>query len=175
MRFICLFIVLVVIGCSSSGNETEWLTKEIEPRENELKKQEAERVANQIKLEGHNNEQIAEVSETVQIEVGYLKYVKHENGEGKQIEVMTENLGVKNWVVAHQACVALGDGWRLPNIKELRALYENKTQIGGFVDGYYWSSSIFGAEIWVINFYNGTTFTNQKYGAFHLRLVRDLK
>jgi hypothetical protein len=44
-----------------------------------------------------------------------------------------------NWDDAKKACTELGNGWRLPNLLELRTLFENKKKIGGF-DYYYWSS-----------------------------------
>ena len=31
--------------------------------------------------------------------------------------------------------------WFLPNQDELMELYRNKSAVGGFVDGYYWSST----------------------------------
>lgn len=44
---------------------------------------------------------------------------------------------------AKKACRALGKGWRLPTINELRILYLNKIKIGGFVNKFYWSLSNF--------------------------------
>jgi len=46
---------------------------------------------------------------------------------------------VMTWYEAKKACYALGSRWRLPTKDELDILYKNK--IGGFADGYYWSST----------------------------------
>ena len=56
------------------------------------------------------------------------------------LEVMTEDLGHMNWEDAKKACADLGDGWRLPSKDELDVLCENKDEIGGFGDDWYWSS-----------------------------------
>ena len=56
------------------------------------------------------------------------------------LEVMTKDLGNMNWYDAVKACDDLGSGWRLPTLKELNLLYENKEMIGGFTSNWYWSS-----------------------------------
>jgi hypothetical protein len=43
---------------------------------------------------------------------------------------------------AKDACVRLEKGWRLPNIKELNILYQNKPRISGFGNLSYWSSTV---------------------------------
>ena len=47
-----------------------------------------------------------------------------------------------NWDDAKAACTKLGNGWRLPNIKELKIIYNNQEKIGesSFKSSYYWSS-----------------------------------
>ena len=45
------------------------------------------------------------------------------------------------WDDAKFACAKLGEGWRLPTKDELNLLYQNKDKIGGFANGYYWSST----------------------------------
>ena len=44
-----------------------------------------------------------------------------------------------NWDESNAACLALGDGWRLPSFDELKFLYQNRVAIG--MNQYrYWSS-----------------------------------
>jgi len=47
------------------------------------------------------------------------------------------------WPQAVQACKDLGNGWRLPNIDELEAIYHqlHKKKIGDFKNKWYWSST----------------------------------
>ena len=42
-----------------------------------------------------------------------------------------------DWDTAIQSCLDLGDGWRLPNDKELDILYQSKENIRG-LNGYYY-------------------------------------
>ena len=74
----------------------------------------------------------------------YAKY-KREVSTVKigNLAVLTEDLGEMDWDEAMKACADLGDGWRLPTKDELNFLflYENKDKIGGFANGYYWSST----------------------------------
>tara|TARA_R110001592_G_scaffold80028_5_gene238791 strand:+ start:447 stop:773 length:327 start_codon:yes stop_codon:yes gene_type:complete len=73
-----------------------------------------------------------------------LTIKKHILLEGKKsingLEVYRD-LGRMNWHEAKIACKKLGTGWRLPTKDELNMLYENKEEIGGFVNNYYWSST----------------------------------
>ncbi len=45
-----------------------------------------------------------------------------------------------NWMQAKMAVYSLGNGWRLPTMKELEILYFNKTKIGRYSDLSYWSA-----------------------------------
>ena len=54
---------------------------------------------------------------------------------------VSDNLGHMNWHEAKIACKKLGTGWRLPTKDELDMLYENREEIGGFANLYYWSST----------------------------------
>jgi hypothetical protein len=45
-----------------------------------------------------------------------------------------------NWMQAKMAVYSLGNGWRLPTMKELEILYLNKTKIGRYSDLEYWSA-----------------------------------
>jgi len=54
------------------------------------------------------------------------------------------------YLEAEKAVAALGDGWRIPTLEELKLMYKNKDKIGGFctkaasgsdAPGWYWSST----------------------------------
>jgi hypothetical protein len=63
--------------------------------------------------------------------------------------------------------------WRLPTKFELNLMYAQKTQIGGFVNNFYWSSILNGSNYaWVQNFSNGSQDYGSRDGAFHVRAVR---
>lgn len=36
------------------------------------------------------------------------------------------------WEEAREACVTLGEGWRLPTLDELKIIFKNRDKIGGF-------------------------------------------
>ena len=89
------------------------------------------------------------------------------------LEVMTEDLEEMSWDDAKKACADLGDGWRLPTKDELNVLYENKDEIGGFANNYYWSSTEGDNLIaWVQNFSAGLQSNDSKNGAGYVRAVR---
>jgi hypothetical protein len=80
-----------------------------------------------------------------------------------------------NWDDANGACNNLGNGWRLPTIKELNLMFKNKYKIGGFVKDYYWSSTEGdNVRAWRYIFHDG----NQEYGYKgsdgYVRAVRSL-
>ena len=89
------------------------------------------------------------------------------------LEVMTENLGDMSWDEANIACVKVGDGWRLPTKDELKILYENKDKIGGFANGYYWSSTETGNDdAWGQYFLNGVQSFGIKGNGCDVRAIR---
>ena len=95
------------------------------------------------------------------------------------LEVMKEDLGVMEWEQAEQACENLGNGWRLPSLKELEIVYKNRIQIGGFEEDHYWSSSepldvSISNAMMIIRFGIGDQFYNGKQTPNHVRTVRDL-
>lgn len=59
-----------------------------------------------------------------------------------------------DWYEANKHCEALGDGWRLPTLEELKLIYEYDNT---FCKGWCWSSSNGEEEddMWVQNMYNG--------------------
>ena len=95
------------------------------------------------------------------------------------LEVMKEDLGLMEWEQAEQACENLGNGWRLPSLKELEIVYKNRIQIGGFEEDHYWSSSepldvSISNAMMIIRFGIGDQFYNGKQTPNHVRAVRDL-
>lgn len=74
--------------------------------------------------------------------------------------VQKEDLGYVDWSSARLLCenstVAEYNDWRLPTKEELSAVYTKRDEIGGFVNGNYWSSSNVDQSwhFWV-NFNNG--------------------
>tara|TARA_B110001452_G_scaffold256419_1_gene249742 strand:+ start:46 stop:1011 length:966 start_codon:yes stop_codon:yes gene_type:complete len=90
------------------------------------------------------------------------------------LEVMTEDLGDLFWEDAKKECAKLGDGWRLPTKEELNILYENREEIGGFADNFYWSSMEFdNGYAWRRDFSYGFQFgTNKGTSLYSVRAVR---
>ena len=88
---------------------------------------------------------------------------------------------------AIQACENLGDGWRVPNDKELQILYENRIKIGGFKNYFYWSSTIqkgYTHYYYSINFGNPAKFPSidnyfmsqdAREKSYPVRMVRTVK
>jgi hypothetical protein len=75
-------------------------------------------------------------------------------------------------VCADLVIEAYGD-WYLPSRDELLKLYENRLAIGGFAQGYYWSSSESTYNMsWVINFGTGGSGTQSKWAWNSVRAVR---
>jgi hypothetical protein len=69
----------------------------------------------------------------------------------------------------------IGNGWRLPNDKELLEIYKNKAAIGGFSSDVYWSSDekdMLNAH--VVNFSNGKQGSFSKIYNGRVRTVRSL-
>lgn len=93
------------------------------------------------------------------------------------LEVMTKDLGERNWGDAKIACENFGDGWRLPTNEELSLMYINKDKIGGFTKNYYWSSTEYeNYHAWVFSFNDGIVFGNfNKDFSFYVRAVRAIK
>jgi hypothetical protein len=98
------------------------------------------------------------------------------------LEIMNEDLDKPlTWEGGQSSIKALGDGWRLPSLQELRFMHENKERIGGFCnDEYedtYWSSQKFDSEhAYGLNFITGQVedklYINMK---FSIRAVRNSK
>ena len=78
-----------------------------------------------------------------------------------------------NWDNAKKACKALGEGWRLPTIDELKLLYLNKNKILSFAGSAYWSSTEDDNSYALIqNFNNGNQNFGNKDERFYARAVK---
>ncbi len=91
-----------------------------------------------------------------------------------------------NWINALRTTVNMGNGWRVPNIKELASLVEqacynpsiNETYFSNTASNYYWSASPVSDEkntAWVVNFHNGNVhgfYGADKSNSNYVRLVR---
>ncbi len=63
--------------------------------------------------------------------------------------------------------------WYLPSKDEIYKLYLNKTAIGGFVNGYYWSSTEGGLnDAWSQGFQYGEPYESSKFGVLLVRAIR---
>ena len=87
------------------------------------------------------------------------------------------------WQSALQAARDLGNGWRVPNFKELQSLVEeacyspaiNETLFPATVITYYWTSSPVadaGYYAWLVGFHNGDTYNHNKDYNYYVRVVR---
>ena len=66
--------------------------------------------------------------------------------------------------------------WYLPSIEELVKLYDNRSLIGGFTGGWYWSSTedvpSNSSHAWCVYFDVGQSFSEMKDGVYLVRAVR---
>ena len=96
----------------------------------------------------------------------------------------SEDLGPMPWPKANTIDTEIGEGWRLPTIEELSAMYENigpgGENSGRFSDELYWSATPFDAsQARMVRFSDGNTtfhFNNSaEYRKFLVRPVRDFE
>ena len=93
------------------------------------------------------------------------------------LQVASEHCGgIWSWFKAKALCENLGEGWRLPTKEELNLMYLHKNGIGGFVEGFYWSSTEGNAgNAWIQNFNNGDQDCSNKSITFYcVRAVRSI-
>jgi hypothetical protein len=93
-----------------------------------------------------------------------------------KLDVARQDLPKKmNWHEAKKACTELGKGWSLPTKEQLRFLYQNRQEIGGFISSYYWSSTETSEKsAWRHNFSVGMSgFIADKTNEYYVRAVRE--
>ena len=100
----------------------------------------------------------------------------------ENLEWQAEDDGIKrNWDEAIEYAKSLGNGWRLPNIKELMILidyskYNPATELPDMRSFPYWSSSTFANNsgyAWFVNFNIGIVDHYIKSDYFYVRCVRE--
>jgi len=65
------------------------------------------------------------------------------------------------------------DDWFLPSKDELNLLYQKRSIVGGFTDGWYWSSSETSSlKAWLVHFPSGNTKEDSKFLQYGVRAVR---
>jgi len=89
----------------------------------------------------------------------------------------TSDGGSYNWWDATTYCRDIKNGyndWYIPTKSELNTLYGQKTTVGGFVSGYYWSSSEYSTtSAWDQYFGNGYQYSGYaKAHAYYVRCIR---
>ena len=83
---------------------------------------------------------------------------------------------VMNWNDAVKACADLGSDWRLPTKDELKLMYYNRDEIGGFARWFYWSSteSPIVGRAWLFNLSGGYDADDAKSATCSVRAVSSL-
>lgn len=69
------------------------------------------------------------------------KIVRNSNSTNiDKLEILNRDLEEKTWSQANNACLQLGNGWRLPTGNELEIVLKYKDLLGGFNSVTYWTS-----------------------------------
>jgi len=97
---------------------------------------------------------------------------------GRKLEVAEQDFSeAMTWNAAERACQNLGNGWRLPDKDELKAVYQqlHKQGKGNFKDVWYWSSSQYvSGYAWYVSFGSGNVDNYFKSVSYQVRAVRAL-
>jgi len=106
---------------------------------------------------------------------GFVVYEK----DGHGLVAAITDLGEMDWNTAKTACDELilngYSDWRLPTKDELNAIYVNlkKLGVGGFANGYYWSSTeLVGNGAWAQLFNGGDQYNDGKGNTNYVRAIR---
>ena len=96
---------------------------------------------------------------------------------GTNLIAAKEDAGQGPWSSAIEMCesstLAGFNDWRLPTKSELLTLYNNKDFIGGFKNGWYWSSTADGNTLaWRVDFSDGKVSNFNKSNSCYVRCVR---
>ncbi|MEY3984518.1 MAG: hypothetical protein RL160_2077 [Bacteroidota bacterium] len=96
---------------------------------------------------------------------------------GRRLKVYEKDLGPMDWQGAVETCRFMGNGWRLPNEEELRAIQKQLflEGAGSFTETWYWMDKEEGTGIaWAMHLRAGNSVRNPKDYQFKVRPVRDL-
>lgn len=97
---------------------------------------------------------------------------------GLKYEVFSQDLDDSmDFIEAKHACKILGEGWRLPTLRELELMYDlYKNAIGNFYAYYYWSSETEYDKNWYWDFREGFGFAaySAEYDLKNVRPIRSI-
>jgi serine/threonine protein kinase len=106
---------------------------------------------------------------------GIIFYVDYTGEHGKACA--EKDLGKFDWNTAMEECQNLGingfNDWYVPSISELKQLFIERSTIGFFDLGDYWSSTECGGkDVWHLFFLSGVTYCYSKNHSCYVRAVR---
>jgi len=103
---------------------------------------------------------------------GIVFHVDHTGFHGMEAKPSDE--GEMRWPSAVEKARSYGSGWHLPTTSELLLLYSQRGVVGGFEDGFYWSSDEFNSDNGeVVVFKHGNSHYLRKLAnGCHVRAVR---
>ncbi len=96
---------------------------------------------------------------------------------GRRLKVYEKDLGPMDWQGAVETCRFLGNGWRLPNESELKAIQKQLflEGAGSFAETWYWTGQEESSNIaWAMHLRAGNSVRNPKDYQLKVRPVRDL-
>lgn len=111
------------------------------------------------------------------------RYIHHDDGTISDTKTglvwQTESTGSFPWDMAMRYAEVLGNGWRLPTIKELFTLidfdkYNPASEFPVISVVGYWSSASYMADTlyaWAVDFYDGRVYSNIKTSFYRILLV----
>lgn len=159
-----------------------------------------ENATTKVSISGNSNEFSANISGLIENKTYHVRtYAKCSDGivygdavsfkaESYKPYVIIDNLAIQRtdissgttWKEAVDLCsnsrVGGFSDWRLPTLGELSLMHQNKTEIGGFYESDYWSSTISRANYYYyIDFYNGHTESCYYTNTCRVRAVRTVK
>lgn len=126
---------------------------------------------------------IGYTNSSYQYHVRAVRTITNENGiyelASANLMVQTQDLGCVNWSSAKTMCessiVGGYNDWRLPTTDELMTLYHNRTEIGGFTTGIYWSDTYnYNSYYWGVSFDGGSVVSVNSSSQHYVRAVRTL-
>ena len=83
------------------------------------------------------------------------------------------------WFDASNACINLGEGWRLPDQNELDLIYNYASKIENLTDNYYWSSFVYNStiseDVWRQRIGDGQTYSARPDGPNNKHSVRAVR
>ena len=95
--------------------------------------------------------------------------------KSQKFEVYKEDCEqILNHAEAIGYCENLGDGWRLPTLKEMLEMDDNKDELGLKPTGYWSSTELNSSYAWFYSFNYGYSYPNGKSNTYRVRAVRTI-